>query len=370
LAEIGAAVQRLDQALQSERARHGAAATANSAVVEGLPDALLVLNRQRRVVGANAAARRLLAADAVGHDLAFSLRDAALLEAVDAVLAGGGPERALAITRLGPPARHFSVRVVAPPGGGDSAAVIVLHDVTDMRRAETMRADFVANVSHELRTPLAGLAGMIETLRGPARDDAEARERFLGVMHEQAARMTRLVNDLLSLSRIEAREHDPPQDRVDLASVAREVAGLLNMAAEERGMSIAVDAAAGLPPVKGARDELTQVVQNLVDNAIRYGRPGTPVRVRLATIPGKGPPGEVELTVSDQGDGIAPEHLPRLTERFYRADSARSRALGGTGLGLAIVKHVLIRHRGRLEIKSSVGEGSTFRVILPAHDGN
>jgi two-component system, OmpR family, phosphate regulon sensor histidine kinase PhoR len=367
LAPIGAAVLRLEQGLRRERVRHEAAAAANAAIVEGLPDALVVLDRERRVTGANAEARRTLGAGAVGHDLAYSLRHAALLEAVDAALKGAGAEQALAINQMGPPARHFSVRVAALPGGGASAAVVVLHDVTDTVRAEAMRADFVANASHELRTPLASLVGMIETLQGPAKDDVPARQRFLGVMHEQAARMTRLVNDLLSLSRIEAREHELPRDRVDMAALVREVAGLLQLEAEKRGMSIVVDAAADSPPVLGARDELTQVAQNLMDNAIRYGRPGTPVRVRVAP-QAEGGRRTVEVTVSDQGDGIAPEHLPRLTERFYRADSARSRALGGTGLGLAIVKHALIRHRGRLDIRSTVGEGSTFRVTLPAHE--
>ncbi len=370
LAGLNAAVQHLELGLQRERVRRDAADNANAAIVDGLPDALLALDRERRVTGANAAARRLLTADAVGHDLALSLRDAAVLEAVDAALTGAGPERALAIARVGPPARHFSVRVVALPRGGMSAAVVVLHDVTDTKRAEAMRADFVANASHELRTPLAGLVGIIETLRGPAKDDAEARQRFLAVMHEQTARLARLVNDLLSLSRIEASEHDRPRERVDMGSVVRDVAGLLQLAAEKRGMSIVIDAVPDLPPVLGARDELTQVVQNLMDNAIRYGRPGTPVRVAIATAPAEGLPQPaqqaVEVSVSDQGDGIAHEHLPRLTERFYRVDSARSRALGGTGLGLAIVKHALIRHRGRLDISSTVGGGSTFRVILPA----
>jgi two-component system phosphate regulon sensor histidine kinase PhoR len=242
-----------------------------------------------------------------------------------------------------------------------SLALVVLHDTTALRRAERMRADFVANASHELKTPIAGLAGFIETLRGPARDDASARERFLGIMGEQADRMRRLVDDLLMLSRIEQHEHARPDAAVDLGRVLRSVLDLLQLKAASRSVRIELDLDPALPRAVGDSDELTIVFQNLVDNAVKYARPGTAVRIAAR------PLGEdrVAVAVADEGDGIPAAHLPRLTERFYRVDAARSRQLGGTGLGLAIVKHVVNRHRGRLDIQSAPGKGSVFTVVLP-----
>jgi two-component system phosphate regulon sensor histidine kinase PhoR len=224
-----------------------------------------------------------------------------------------------------------------------------------------MRADFVANASHELKTPIAGLAGFIETLRGPARDDPAARERFLGIMAEQADRMRRLVDDLLMLSRIEQHEHSRPAANVDVDRVLRSVHDLLQLKASSRSVALELAIDPALPQAVGDHDELTQVFQNLIDNAIKYTRPSTTVRVVAR------PVGLDRLSVAvvDEGDGIAAVHLPRLTERFYRVDTARSRQLGGTGLGLAIVKHVVNRHRGRLDIQSAPGKGSTFTVTLP-----
>jgi two-component system phosphate regulon sensor histidine kinase PhoR len=249
-----------------------------------------------------------------------------------------------------------------------------------------MRADFVANASHELRTPLATLLGFVETLRGPARDDAAARERFLAIMHEQTQRMARLVADLLSLSRIELNEHTPPIGRVLLGEVVRTIIDSLELKAADKRMAIVVDAPPpggeapirldDLPPVSGDDDELSQVFQNLIDNAIKYGRTDSTIRIASwlvaprATADAALPAPRLDqpavaIAVMDEGEGIAREHVPRLTERFYRIDTARSRALGGTGLGLAIVKHILNRHRGALDIDSMVGQGSTFTVYLP-----
>ena len=233
-----------------------------------------------------------------------------------------------------------------------------------------MRADFIANASHELRTPLTTLTGFIETLRGPAREDAEARERFLAIMHEQAARMIRLVEDLLSLSRIELNEHVMPQGRVALGPLLRHLADTLELRAGEHGMGIQLDLPPDLPEVLGDRDELAQVFQNLVDNGIKYGRAGSDITVVAATGARPSYSGDsggspfVSVAVRDCGEGIAREHLPRLTERFYRVDTARSREMGGTGLGLAIVKHILNRHRGFLDIQSTPGTGSVFTVFL------
>jgi two-component system phosphate regulon sensor histidine kinase PhoR len=238
----------------------------------------------------------------------------------------------------------------------------VLHDTTALRRAERMRADFVANASHELKTPIAGLLGFIETLRGPARDDEVARERFLGIMGEQADRMRRLVDDLLMLSRIEQHEHARPDAEVDLERVLASVMDLLQLKASSRGVALELEIAPELPLALGDADELTIVFQNLIDNAIKYSKPSTAVRVTAKSLDAE----RLSVAVADEGDGIPPVHLPRLTERFYRVDTARSRQLGGTGLGLAIVKHVVNRHRGRLDIQSTPGKGSVFSVTLPA----
>jgi two-component system phosphate regulon sensor histidine kinase PhoR len=264
-------------------------------------------------------------------------------------------------------------------GNGDASAasegglVLSLRDVTAVRRADQLRADFIANASHELRTPLASLQGFIETLRGPARDDPAAHERFLGIMHDQAARMSRLVNDLLSLSRIEQDEHLPPTAHVDATTLVRNVMAMLELKVAARKVRLRLEAPEGLPLIIGDADQLEQVFQNLIENAIKYTREQTEVTITMAraaknagnlmTTSRRG--GMLSIAVIDRGEGIDRTHLPRLTERFYRVDTARSRAQGGTGLGLAIVKHIVNRHRGRLLIESEVGQGSRFTVLLP-----
>lgn len=350
------------------------------AVVEALHDPLLLVGAERRVLRANMAARGLFGERMVGRDLAVSLRNPVLLEAVDAVL-GGGASRTVEFLLPVPVERTLEARVKPftvieeEKGEGERgpAALVTLHDITLLKRSEQMRADFVANASHELRTPLATLIGFVETLRGPAKDDMEAHDRFLGIMHEQANRMSRLVNDLLSLSRIELDEHTPPTTTADVAEIARKVVAMLELKAASRKIKLRIDGPASLPPVLGDEDQLAQVFQNLIDNALKYGREQTEVTVSLQHAhPGEAAPGlarggvgVVSISVVDRGDGIPRMHLPRLTERFYRVDAARSRALGGTGLGLAIVKHIVNRHRGRLSIDSEVGKGSTFTIHLP-----
>jgi len=236
-------------------------------------------------------------------------------------------------------------------------------DLTPLRRVEEMRADFVANASHELRTPLASLSGFIETLQGPARDDPAARERFLAIMKSQAARMARLIDDLLSLSRVELNAHVQPQTPVDLVSIVRQVADALQMLARDRNVTISISSPPEPLMVRGDRDELTRVFENLVENALKYGASGRKVELTLTRSPGEAG-GDAIVTVRDYGPGIAAEHLPRLTERFYRIDIGQSRAEGGTGLGLALVKHILNRHLGRLTIESSLGAGAVFTVRL------
>ena len=367
------AIDRLHGGLVAERRRLDAQIATAEAILRGLPDPLIILSGDRRVLRSNETATGLLGQNLEGRDLALVVRHPAVLEAVDEVLAGRATNREVEFVLRLPQPRDFSLRAAALPRIVDnaSAAILTLHELTAIKRTEQMRADFVANASHELRTPLATLIGLIETLQGPARDDTDARTRFLGIMQQQAERMARLIRDLLSLSRIELNEHTPPQGLVDLPAVLTNVAEMLEIPAAAKGMRIQIDAADMLPAAIGERDELVQVFQNLVDNAIKYGRPNTTIDVviRSQPAPTSGPGGgsnpALMISVRDHGDGILREHLPRLTERFYRVDSARSRALGGTGLGLAIVKHIINRHRGALTIDSTPGKGSTFTVYLP-----
>jgi two-component system phosphate regulon sensor histidine kinase PhoR len=241
----------------------------------------------------------------------------------------------------------------------------LLRDLTEVERINQMRADFIAIASHELRTPLASLRGFIETLQGTAKEDTGARERFLPIMAEQASRMTRLIDALLSLSRVEMNAHVPPSDLVDLNDVLNHAKDTLDPLARETAFRFDVGRFPRPAIVRGDRDELLQVLQNLVQNALKYGDRGGQVRIEAKHIPSLGPQaGRYAIAVIDTGPGIAPEHLPRLTERFYRVDVASSREKGGTGLGLAIVKHILNRHRGELAIASKPGKGSTFTIML------
>ncbi len=297
--------------------------------------------------------------------MSFSLRAPEVLDAVRAAPHAPGPKVVLYVERV-PVERWREAHVATARVGvdGPRAIVVALRDLTEQRRSERMRGDFVANASHELRTPLASLLGFIETLQGPARNDVEARERFLAIMRAQANRMSRLIDDLLSLSRIELKAHVRPRDLVDLAALAHGVVDALGPLARERGVEISIDADPTF--VRGDRDELIRVAENLVENAIKYGASGKRVEVAVRSAPGR--EGAL-LVVRDFGPGVAPEHLPRLTERFYRVDVGDSRDKGGTGLGLALVKHILQRHGGRLLIDSVAGQGATFTVALERAEG-
>ena len=355
---------------------------AAEAIIAAIPDPLLLIDIRRRIVRTNAAAVELIGRRAEPGDLAGALRSPVLLSAVDLLLRPGphgeagqgpgpGPGQEIEFSLSGSTDRVLRAHLarIDGPRLDGAVALLILDDITALRRTEQMRADFIANAGHELKTPLAALIGFIETLLGPARNDAAARERFVTIMHEQARRMARLVDDLLSLSRIELNEHVAPTDRVALAPVIEEVARGLELRAAERGIRIVHRLPPDLPEVRGERDELVQVFQNLLDNAIKYARPHSEITITGSLGPGSASgaaSAQVRVAVADQGEGIASEHLPRLTERFYRVDAARSRELGGTGLGLAIVKHLVNRHRGRLEIASRLGEGSTFTVCLRA----
>lgn len=326
--------------------------------VEALGEPLMIAVRGK-VIHANSAARALLGEHIIGEDVRTAIRHPAVAEQL-AQMRPDGPVESVELVGIGTRDQRWELRIA--PFVGDRN-VIQLIDRSRSHAAERMRVDFVANASHELRTPLAAILGFVETLlEENETGDAETRARFLKVIFDESRRMQQLVNDLISLSRIEADKHRAPDQPVDLALLAEETRGVMEDNRRARGRPIVLDIVDEAPPVAGDRAQLSQVLHNLIVNALKYGRPETPVTVRIA----KAPANMIELSVSDEGEGIPAEHLPRVTERFYRVDPGRSRALGGTGLGLAIVKHIVERHRGRLAIDSRVGEGTTVTVLLPA----
>ena len=344
----------------------------DAGMLDGLPDPVFLVDQNLVIVDSNRAARNLLGSEALGDKLQNSLDSADVAVAIEASL-GGMPGTRQEVFLPYPIARNYEFIVWRLPdltSPGPAWAMVALHDVTAAKKADQMRADFVANVSHEMRSPLSSLLGFIETLRGPARDDPEATQRFLGIMEAEAQRMTRLINDLLALSKVETEEHIRPEKVMKLGTVLDQVTATQSVRAKERRMKIDLDYPDDLPEVIGEADELTQVFQNLVANAINYGRPESEIRVEVLpeqTVPGIDAPG-VAISVINQGEGIPESEIPRLTERFYRADKGRSRKMGGTGLGLAIVKHIVARHRGHLEIASIPGKETSFTVYLPRSD--
>ncbi|MEQ8586527.1 MAG: ATP-binding protein [Thalassobaculaceae bacterium] len=377
-ADLALSLERADRQFSNWMTAAQGEAETRSRVIQAIPDPLLVVDGRLRIRSANRAAMSQFGDRIEGRDLSAVIRNPSVLSAVSGVQAGQAFDP-VEFEMAAPTERTFTVQI-EPLRDGDGkpvAALLLFVDLTAVRRSEQMRVDFVANVSHELRTPLSTLMGFIETLQGPARDDGEARDRFLEIMRLQAHRMSRLVNDLLSLSRIETNEHSAPTASVPLGPILEGVKATLDLEARRKDMRVRVEVAADLPPVIGEPDELTQVLQNLMDNAIKYGRSGTVVEVSAepaarvpAAYPGKRD-GAIAIRVRDRGEGIDAGHIPRLTERFYRVDTARSRELGGTGLGLAIVKHIVVRHRGALTIESIRGEGTTVTAYLPrAADGS
>ncbi len=339
------------------------------ALIEALPEPAIVLTPDSLIVAFNTGAQQVSPEVSRGEPISFALRAPDVLEAVRVATGRRELQRAEFLQRV--PADRWWQATIAPlalPGPAaqreSNLVLVTFRDLTPLRRAEEMRSDFVANASHELRTPLASLSGFIETLQGPARNDAAARDRFLAIMKEQATRMARLIQDLLSLSRIEQKAHIHPDLPVEIETIVREVADGLGPLAQERGVKITIADGTSPLTVLGDRDELIGVFQNLIENALKYGAPGKRVDISLAREP-TNEPADAVISVRDYGPGIAPEHLPRLTERFYRVDIGESRAQGGTGLGLALVKHILTRHRGRLAIESTPGQGANFIVRLP-----
>ncbi len=358
-----------------EPARPGRRVTSQmGALVAALPEPALLLTTEGDILTANERVALAIGPARVGDPLSFVVRVPEVLEAVRECALDGIPRRVEFGERI-PLDRWLEAHVVpvrldpdaadreGGKGRAPDAVLLAFRDLTQQRRVEQMRADFVANASHELRTPLASLSGFIETLQGPARNDAAARERFLGIMSAQARRMSRLIDDLLSLSRIELNAHVRPDTPMEVGSLMGHVCETLSPLARERGVELVVQRSGGPFMVLGDRDELIRLFENLVENALKYGASGKRIEVSL-TAESEGKSEAVVIAVRDYGPGIAAEDLPRLTERFYRADVAASREQGGTGLGLAIVKHIVARHRGRLLIDSRPGEGALFTVRM------
>lgn len=339
-----------------------------AAVVAAIPLPTVIIGVHERIVNANPAATELFGANLDGRHHVLAFRYPALLEAIERCLKTATPGQAAFERSQGNRAQVLTATITPLKTASLQGVMVCFEDVTARREADQMRRDFVANVSHELRSPLTAILGFVETIRGAARDDPQAQDRFLTMLETEAKRMSRLVADLLSLSRVEAEERNPPKSPVDLSLVLDTARNRVLSVAEERDVTLCFRSE--MPDntgLLGDADQLSQVFTNLFENAIKYGRVGGEVTVsvtRHASDPIlRGP--ALCIAVQDQGPGIPRQHLPRLTERFYRVDGHRSRQMGGTGLGLAIVKHILGRHRGRLQIQSQPGKGSCFSVILP-----
>lgn len=342
---------------------------AGVSLVDALPDPCFLLDRRAMIVHRNPAAALQFPGAGVGNPIAFSIRNPELLAAIDTV-ASGADAQSVELHQTVPSATWFKVHV-APLDFAESRLatgelhgwiVVTMQSLTEQKRIEAMRADFIANASHELRTPLTSLTGFIDTLQGPAASDKKAQEKFLGIMRLQAQRMSNLIDDLLSLSRIEMRQHVRPTDSVDVSLILSEVVEGLQTQATDADVEVELTLPNEKVEVIGDRDELYEVFENLVDNAIKYGAAGKSVLVSVE--PADRPGFDYKISVADKGAGIAEEHVPRLTERFYRVDAESSRKKKGTGLGLAIVKHILNRHGGQFIIRSRLGEGTRVDIFL------
>lgn len=345
--------------------------------LDALHNPVVVVGPRRTVVHVNTEAQELFGDKIVGRNLALFFREPTALDALTEVMRDGGM-RSLEVNLSVPILRQYKLVIsrLAVVLMEPMYAVLEFQETTLIKRTESMRSEFVANVSHELRSPLATLIGFIETMQMVSSDpdglDLDAQVRFLGIMEGEAQRMSRMIDDLLSLTNVELREHERPRDGIDLSVLMREVVDALTVRGHRYQVEIELDCPEGLPLACGDRDQLIQVFHNLIVNAIKYGGGGGRVTVTVAArgngLPDDGP--SLQVSVRDYGDGIEAEHIPRLTERFYRIDKGRSRTMGGTGLGLAIVKHIVNRHRGRFQIESELGKGSTFSIKLPTYKGD
>ena len=367
-AQMGPATQAPDGADQPPGRADDRRALQDMIGILDLP--AFALDGDNAVASANSAVRGIFPEIAEGRLMHQISRSPALLESVQKVRDLGTSQVCEFQSRT-PMDRRLVASVT--PFGIDASTnrkpylLLQFRDLTEQDRLMQLRTDFIANASHELRTPLASIKGFVETLQGPASNDTAAREKFLGIMQSQAARMTRILDDLLSLSRIEMREHVPPSETIDLGAILRATVDGLEPLARDARITLRYALPSDTIRVRGDRDELVQVFQNLIQNAIKYGREQGYVEVTLTgQTSGPGQRSRIAVSVKDDGPGIAEVHLPRLTERFYRVDTATSRERGGTGLGLAIVKHIVNRHRGELKIASVLRKGSTFTVIFDA----
>ncbi len=374
ISELSTSFRKLHRTWEQKKQQLESIIDEREILVDSIPDILIMADSSLTILRTNASARLCFGQNLAGKKLEDVVQNAVLIRAVrEAYEASIDKDVEFILTK--PVEGYFRARIDHFPvrSEGGIAVIVTMHDITELKRTEQMRADFVANASHEIRTPLASLIGFIETLQGPAKDDPNAREQFLQIMSEQAGRMSALVNDLLSLSKIEMNASAQPNNPVDVGRVMMNVMQHCEWSAKEKQMVITVDKGDRLlPSVRGDESEIMQVVQNLITNAIKYGREMSTVKVSAKvtnrfphdrTVMMRGP--VMKLSVQDEGEGIPREHIPRLTERFYRVNTPNTRKIGGTGLGLAIVKHILARHRGLLEIESTVGIGSTFSVYLP-----
>jgi two-component system, OmpR family, phosphate regulon sensor histidine kinase PhoR len=374
--ELSGALVRLQHSWENKRQEMETVITEREILVDTLPDILIMTNDDRQIVRTNRAARNIFGQNLAQRHLRDIIPNDKFMNAISAVIEDlRGQEIEFHLPEPFPRDFQAIIERFPIPSEGGISIIITLTDITQQKRVQRMRADFVANASHEIRTPLASIIGFIETLRGPAKDDAMARDEFLRVMGDQAERMSKLVNDLLSLSKIEMNAHSQPMAKVDFLRIVRTEKQHFEWACKQKNVTLRTKFNDNLPPTKGDEEELAQVVRNLLGNAIKYTSSDTEVVVTVkltSNVPDdpnfRNLSRAVCFSVQDQGEGIPKEHIPRLTERFYRVDTARTRKVGGTGLGLAIVKHVLNRHHGALAIDSVVGEGSTFSVYLPVYD--
>lgn len=371
--DLSSALVQLQRNWQEKKQQMESVITEREILVDTLPDMLIMTDEELRIVRTNRSARMMFGQNLAGKHLQEIFESDVLINAVITVVESlKGREVDFHIAEPELRDIHAIIERFPIASKGGMAVIITLNDVTQLKRIQKMRADFVANASHEIRTPLTSIAGLVELLQGPAKDDKEAHPKFLGMMAEQAERMKNLISDLLSLSKIEMNAHSVPTGEVDVKRVIKHEKDHFEWAAKQKNIVINIEAADSLSKVRGEENELKQVLHNLIGNAIKYGNQDSEVLVsaRVTSDLPRDPhfvkiKRAMQISVRDEGEGIPKEHLPRLTERFYRVDSARTRKVGGTGLGLAIVKHILQRHRGVMKVESVVGEGSSFHVYLP-----
>ena len=341
--------------------------TDNSSILSAIPYPAFILDKALLILAANQSAEKLFDMNFGRQHIVRILRQPEVLNCIQSAKETGILQSQKIVLNLVKPRTY---QITAAEYGNmraeDRNILVTLLDISAEIDAENARSTFVANVSHELRSPLTSLLGVVETLQGPARNDEKARDRFLSLMHDETQRMSRLVGDLLSLSKLEAKEHVKPNDIVSVENIIKRVVDSLEASDATHKDRVKVDTADNLPDILGDRDELTEVFQNLIENALKYSSPETPININIhhKQAIGSQKAGHVIAVIKDQGEGIAPEHIPRLTERFYRVDKGRSREMGGTGLGLAITKHILNRHRGKMTIESNLGAGTTVTITL------